>query len=131
MKKSIIAALTLGVLFLTGCTTEYPAKEGHLEKALFNGQNTSASLMFVEGTLQVMNNNFEVTPNTDPKEIEEKMKEETAIPQNGEYSVDISASGDTYNIQTKSGEMFTLTRIGDRLVEDEKGNRYASREYVN
>lgn len=131
MKKLKLIVLSWGLLLVVGCSAEYPAEESHLEGALFSGQSGAGQMIFSEGTLRVMNNDPQVTPSTEPSDIEEMAQEETAIPSNGEYKVDVSASGDTYEIQTEDGFTFTLKRIGERIFEDEDGNTYNTDEYFD
>ncbi len=117
-------SITASLLFLTACnnTVEYPAKESHLENAIFIAQqNPTNQFIFNEGELTVIIDEFMVKPDTDPTDAEGKEKSEVVY-----HDIQIKTDGNKYMITGDNDFSLELQRIGDRILMDEDGQRYST-----
>jgi len=120
MKKWWVVLFSM--FFLAACTNEYPAKKSHLEDIIFSEQgNTSNQLIFSEGTLTIIQSGLEIKPDMNPKDGEGKEPSEVVY-----QDIQVKTKGDTYFITSGNDLSLELKRIGERILQDENGERYAT-----
>ncbi|MBU0903547.1 MAG: hypothetical protein KKF57_00005 [Firmicutes bacterium] len=120
MKKLWVVLFSM--FFLTACTNEYPAMKSHLEDIIFFEQdNQSNQLIFSEGSLTIIQSGLEIKPDMNPKDGEGKEPSEVIY-----QDIQIKTKGDTYFITSGKDLSLELRRIGERIFQDENGERYGT-----
>ncbi|WP_394191856.1 hypothetical protein [Paenisporosarcina quisquiliarum] len=125
MKKLWVVLFSM--FFLAACTNEYPAEKSHLEDIIFFEQdNQSNQLIFSEGSLTIIQSGLEIKPDMDPKEGEGKEPSEVVY-----RDIQVKTKGDTYFITSGDELSLELQRIGERILQDENGERYGTSQTLN
>ena len=110
------------IFFLAACTNEYPAEKSHLEDIIFFEQdNQSNQLIFSEGNLTIIQSGIQIKPDINPKDGEWKEPSEVVY-----QDIQIKTKGDTYFITSGNDLSLELQRIGERILQDENGERYGT-----
>ena len=120
------ARFAVTLIVLSGCSneskTEYLAKESHLESIIFVGQeNQNNQFIFNGDELIIIEDEFEVKPDTKPADAEGKEKSENVY-----HDIKIKTEGDKYIITGSNNFSLILQRVGKRIVADEDEQHYST-----
>lgn len=83
--------------------------------------NQGNQLIFWEGNLTIINDGVEIKPDIDPSDAKGKERSEVVY-----HDIQIKTKGDTYFITNGDDLSLELQRIGERILQDENGQRYST-----